>query len=82
MVTPGQVFNINDLLGTMLDKVVKDVGATEIVSVMQCHKKGRCSKMDTLKGLVSGESRAHIKSGSVSVTLVELTSQISLDKLE
>ena len=73
---PGDVENTNNLLETLLDKIVNDVGPTAINTVLQDHMKGRYSEIDMINGLVSTESKKHGKNTPVTDIIVDLTHQI------
>ncbi len=72
----GDVENTNNLLETLLDKIVNDVGPTAINTVLQDHMKGRYSEIDMINGLVSTESKKHGKNTPVTDIIVDLTHQI------
>ncbi|MFL2655886.1 MAG: ketopantoate reductase family protein, partial [Alphaproteobacteria bacterium] len=65
-----------NLLETLLDKIVNDVGPTAINTVLQDHMKGRYSEIDMINGLVSTESKKHGKNTPVTDIIVDLTHQI------
>ncbi len=71
-----EVTNTNNLLETLLEKLVNDVGPTAIATVLQDHMKGRYSEIDMINGLISEESRKNGRAAPVNDVLVELTTQI------
>ena len=73
---PDDVENTNNLLETLLDKIVSDVGPTAINTVLQDHMKGRYSEIDMINGLVSMESKKYSKNTPVTDIIVDLTHQI------
>ena len=79
---PYDVENTNNLLETLLDKIVSDVGPTAINTVLQDHMKGRYSEIDMINGLVSTESKKNGKNTPVTDIIVDLTHQIHSGNLE
>lgn len=77
-----EVTNTNDLLETLLERIVKDVGPTAIATVLQDHMKGRYSEIDMINGMIAEECRKNGKPTPVNNALVELTAQIHSGELK
>ena len=77
-----EVKNTNNLLETLLDKIVTDVGPTAVNTVLQDHIKGRYSEVDMINGIVAEESYSKNKAAPVSEMLVDLTHQIYSGELK
>jgi 2-dehydropantoate 2-reductase len=76
------ITNTNDLLETLLERIVSDVGPTAIATVLQDHMKGRYSEIDMINGLIADECRKNGKPTPVNDVLVELTTQIHRGELK
>jgi 2-dehydropantoate 2-reductase len=79
---PEDVENINNLLETLLDKIVRDVGPTALNTVLQDHMKGRYSEIDMINGLIAEESAQRGRSTPVNDVLVDLTRRIHAGELQ
>ncbi|MGB0571925.1 MAG: ketopantoate reductase family protein [Alphaproteobacteria bacterium] len=75
------VENTNNLLETLLDKIVADVGPTAINTVLQDHMKGRYSEVDMINGMVADECRANGRPSPVNDAVVEITRRIHAGEL-
>ena len=78
---PEDVENTNNLLETLLDKIVADVGPTAINTVLQDHMKGRYSEVDMINGMVAEECRANGRPSPVNHAIVEITRRIHAGEL-
>jgi 2-dehydropantoate 2-reductase len=78
---PEDVENTNNLLETLLDKIVADVGPTAINTVLQDHMKRRYSEVDMINGLVADECRARGRPSPVNDTIVAMTKRIHAGEL-
>lgn len=79
---PEDVENTNNLLETLLEKIVSDVGPTAINTVLQDHMKGRYSEVDMINGLVADECRERGRPCPVNDAIVEITRRIHAGELE
>ncbi len=79
---PEDVTNTNNLLETLLDKIVHDVGPTAINTILQDYMKGRYSEVDMINGLVAEECRKNGRLAPVSDVIVDLSRQIDLGDLK
>ena len=79
---PEDVTNTNNLLETLLDKIVSDVGPTPINTTLQDFMKGRLSEADMINGLVADERRQNGIPSPVSDVIVELSRQIHAGELK
>lgn len=79
---PEDVENTNNLLETLLEKIVHDVGPTALNTVLQDHMKGRYSEIDMINGMISEESIKRGKPTPVTDVLVDLTRQIHTGELQ
>ena len=80
--TPEDVENTNNLLETLLEKIVHDVGPTALNTVLQDHMKGRYSEIDMINGLIAEESAKNGRPTPVSDVLVDLTRRIHAGELQ
>ena len=78
---PEDVENTNNLLETLLDKIVADVGPTAINTVLQDHMKGRYSEVDMINGMVADECRANGRPSPVNDAIVAITKRIHAGEL-
>ena len=74
--------NTNNLLETLLDKIVRDIGPGPINTTLQDFMKGRYSETDMINGLISDERRKSGGPSPVSDVIVELTRQIHAGELK
>jgi 2-dehydropantoate 2-reductase len=79
---PEDVENTNNLLETLLDKIVSDVGPTAINTVLQDHMKGRYSEVDMINGLVADELREHGRPTPVNDAIIAITKRIHAGELK
>ena len=79
---PDDVTNTNNLLETLLEKIVHDVGPTAINTVLQDHMKGRYNEIDMINGLIADESKENGRLTPVSDVIVELSRQIHAGELK
>ena len=79
---PEDVTNINNLLETLLDKILHDIGPTAINTVLQDYMKGRYSEVDMIYGLVADERKNIGRQAPVSDVTVELSRQIHAGELK
>ena len=79
---PEDVTNTNNLLETLLDKIVEDIGPTPINTTLQDFMKGRYSETDMINGLVAEERQKNGRPSPVSDITVELTRQIHAGELK
>jgi len=80
--TPEDVENTNNLLETLLEKIVHDVGPTALNTVLQDHMKGRYSEIDMINGMIAEESAKNGRPTPVSDVLVDLTRRIHAGELK
>jgi 2-dehydropantoate 2-reductase len=78
---PEDVKNTNNLLETLLDKIVADVGPTAINTVLQDHMKGRYSEVDMINGMVADECRTTGRPSPVNDAIVAITKRIHAGEL-
>jgi 2-dehydropantoate 2-reductase len=79
---PEQVENTNNLLETLLEKIVHDVGPTALNTVLQDHMKGRYSEVDLINGLVAETCRANGRPSPVNEAIVEVTKRLHAGELK
>ena len=79
---PEDVTNTNNLLETLLDKIVHDVGPTAINTILQDYMKGRYSEVDMINGLVADECKKNGRPAPVSDLIVDLSRQIHAGELK
>lgn len=79
---PEDVTNTNNLLETLLDKILHDVGPSAINTVLQDYMKGRYSEVDMINGLVAEECRKAGRPAPASEGIVELSRRIDLGELK
>ncbi|MFT5180551.1 MAG: 2-dehydropantoate 2-reductase [Alphaproteobacteria bacterium] len=79
---PEDVTNTNNLLETLLDKLVDDIGPKPINTTLQDFMKGRYSETDMINGLVADELKQNGRPSPVNDVTVELTRQIHAGELK
>ncbi len=79
---PEDVTNTNNLLETLLDKILADIGPGPVNTTLQDHMKGRLCETDMIQGLVAEECRKNGRPAPVCDTIVELSRQIHAGELK
>jgi 2-dehydropantoate 2-reductase len=79
---PEEVTNTNNLLETLLDRILHDVGPTAINTILQDYMKGRYSEVDLINGLVAEECRRIGRPSPASDGIVELSRRIDRGELK
>lgn len=79
---PEDVTNTNNLLETLLDKILHDIGPGPINTTLQDLMKGRYSETDMINGLIADERKNNGRPSPVSDVVVELTRQIHAGELK
>jgi len=79
---PEEVENTNNLLETLLDRILHDVGPTAINTTLQDYMKGRYSEVDMFNGLVANECKKNGRSATVSDLIVDLSRRIEAGELK
>lgn len=79
---PEDVTNTNNLLETLLDKILADIGPGPINTTLQDHMKGRRCETEMINGLVAEECRKNGRSAPVCEAIVELSRRIHAGELK
>jgi 2-dehydropantoate 2-reductase len=79
---PEDVTNTNNLLETLLDKILLDIGPGPINTSLQDHMKGRLCESALINGLVAEECRKNGRPAPVCDHIVELSRQIHAGELK
>ncbi len=79
---PEDVTNTNNLLETLLDKIMHDIGPGPINTSLQDHMKGRLCETAMINGLVAEECRNNGRPAPICDRIVELSRQIHAGELK
>ncbi len=79
---PEDVTNTNNLLETLLDKILADIGPGPINTTLQDHMKGRLCETHIIQGLVAEECKKNGRPAPICEGIVELSRQIHAGELE
>lgn len=79
---PDDVTNTNNLLETLLDKILADIGPGPVNTTLQDHMKGRRCETEMIQGLVAEESRKNGRTAPVCEAIVELSRRIHAGELK
>lgn len=79
---PEDVTNTNNLLETLLDKIVADIGPSPINTTLQDHMKGRRCETEMINGLVAEACKKNGRPAPVCEVIVELARQIHAGELK
>jgi 2-dehydropantoate 2-reductase len=79
---PEDVTNTNNLLETLLDKILADIGPGPINTSLQDHMKGRRCETEMINGLVAEECRKNGRPSPICDGIVELARQIHAGELK
>jgi 2-dehydropantoate 2-reductase len=79
---PEDVTNTNNLLETLLDKILADIGPGPINTTLQDHMKGRRCETEMIQGLVAEECRKAGRQAPVCEGIVDLARRIHAGEIE
>ena len=79
---PEDVTNTNNLLETLLDKILADIGPGPINTTLQDHMKGRLCETHIIQGLVAEECKKNGRPAPICEGIVELSRQIHAGELK
>ncbi|NNE85457.1 MAG: hypothetical protein HKN28_15950 [Alphaproteobacteria bacterium] len=79
---PEDVTNTNNLLETMLDKILHDIGPSAVNTSLQDYMKGRRSETALIHGMVAEESRKQGRAAPVCEAIAELDQRIHAGELK
>ncbi len=79
---PEDVTNTNNLLETLLDKILLDIGPGPVNTSLQDHMKGRLCETALINGLVAEECEKNGRPAPVCEHMVELSRQIHAGELK
>ncbi|MBT3808072.1 MAG: hypothetical protein HOI57_09805 [Rhodospirillaceae bacterium] len=79
---PEDVNNTNNLLETLLDRILADIGPGPVNTSLQDLMKGRLCETDMIQGLVAAECEASGRPAPVCAGITEMARQIHAGELE
>ena len=79
---PEDVTNTNNLLETLLDKILEDIGPGPVNTTLQDHMKGRLCETEMIQGLVAEECERLGRPAPVCAGIAELSRRIHAGEIE
>ena len=79
---PEDVTNTNNLLETLLDKILADIGPGPVNTTLQDHMKGRRCETEMIQGLVAEECAKIGRPAPICARITELARQIHAGEIE
>lgn len=79
---PEDVTNTNNLLETLLDRILADIGPGPVNTTLQDHMKGRRCETEMVQGLVAEECRKNGRPAPICDGVVELSRRIHAGELK
>jgi len=79
---PEDVTNTNNLLETLLDKILADIGPGPVNTTLQDHMKGRRCETELIQGLVAEECQKNGRPAPICAGIADLARRIHAGELE